>query len=540
MARISDMKIWFRLTLAIWFMLTLAWTGMILWESHTNRETAIAQAKEFSLSMHEATLAGLTGMMITGTVGQRDVFLDQIKQLSIIRDLKVIRGDAVTKQFGPGNAKDDIKPDAVEQQVFTTGKEYVEVQADEKGEFLRVVRPALAQHNYLGKDCLMCHQVEEKTALGLVSMKISLNNVNAAVAAQRVKSLLAALVISIPLLTFIYLFIRNFVTHPIDKMVSGLRDIASGEGDLTRRLEVKGQDEIGQASSVFNDMMLKFSGLVRHVGESAGQVSTAARDLVNGAEKVASSSTQQHAMADKAADAVEKIVSSISDIAHSTDQVHVQSQESERRSLEGTRSLDKLVGEVEMVENTVRQIADSVSQFVASMEAITGMTREVRDIADQTNLLALNAAIEAARAGEQGRGFAVVADEVRKLAEKSAASASEIDTVTRGLTEQSEAVRHAIDEGLSHIASSQKSVETVADVLTSAASSVTEVGQGLDTIAAATEEQRRVFTEVAKTIEAIAAMARENNTASDQTAAAAHALQTLANNLQNAVGRFRT
>lgn len=111
------MKIWLRLTIAIWVMLLLAWTGMILWESHSSRETAIEQAKEFSLSMHESTLAGLTGMMITGTVGQREVFLDQIKQLSIIRDLKVIRGDAVSKQFGPGNGKDDVKADEVEQKV---------------------------------------------------------------------------------------------------------------------------------------------------------------------------------------------------------------------------------------------------------------------------------------------------------------------------------------------------------------------------------------------------------------------------------------
>ncbi|MDK9724391.1 MAG: methyl-accepting chemotaxis protein [Sterolibacteriaceae bacterium MAG5] len=521
-------------------MLIVAWGSMIFWESSVNRQTAIEQAQSFSLSMHEATLAGLTGMMITGTVGQREVFLDQIKQLSIIRDLKVLRGEGVTKMFGPGTAKDETHPDAVEQQVMNTGKEFIDVQSDAKGEFLRVVRPALALKNYLGKDCIMCHQVPEKTVLGVVSMKISLDHVNAAVSAQRIKSLLAALVISLPLLAFIWLFIRNVVTVPLEHMVAGLRDIASGEGDLTRRLEVRGNDEIGQASSVFNDMMAKFGSLVRQVGESASQVSSAAHNLSESANTVSEGSHRQDEMSTSAADSVEQVVSSISDIAHSTERVHEQSRESERRSAEGNQSLSKLIGEVGMVESTVKQIADSVTEFVTSTAAITNMTREVKDIADQTNLLALNAAIEAARAGEQGRGFAVVADEVRKLAEKSSASASEIDTITRSLTQQSDAVRQSIENGLSHIASSQKSVETVAEVLAAASTSVTEVGHGLDTIAAATEEQRRAFTEVATTIEAIAAMARENSQAVEQTSASAHQLESLANNLQSAVGRFKT
>lgn len=110
--RFADMKIWMRLTAAIWLMLVIAWTGMIFWESKVNRETAIDQAKQFSLSMHEATMSGLTGMMITGTIGQREVFLDQIKQLSIINDLKVIRAEAVSKMFGPGNGKEQA--DALE------------------------------------------------------------------------------------------------------------------------------------------------------------------------------------------------------------------------------------------------------------------------------------------------------------------------------------------------------------------------------------------------------------------------------------------
>jgi methyl-accepting chemotaxis protein len=451
----------------------------------------------------------------------------------------VIRGDAVIKIFGPGNAA-ETKTDEIEQQVLKTGQEYSDVQSDDKGEYLRVVRPALASTNYLGKNCIMCHQVPEKTVLGIVSMKISLDHVEEALSAQRIKSLLAALTVSLFMLGIIWFFVRNVVTVPLEKMVAGLRDIASGEGDLTRRLEVKGKDEVGEASSVFNDMMCKFSELVRHVGDSAGRVSSAAHGLTVSANTVSDGSHRQDEMSTAAAGAVESVVSSISDIAHSTERVHEQSRESERRSAEGNQSLSKLIGEVSMVESTVKQIAESVTQFVTSTAAITNMTREVKDIADQTNLLALNAAIEAARAGEQGRGFAVVADEVRKLAEKSSASASEIDTITRSLTQQSDAVAHAIENGLAHIASSQKSVETVAEVLAAASSSVTDVGHGLDTIAAATEEQRRVFTDVAHNIESIAAMARENSTAVEQTSASARQLEELANNLQSAVGRFKT
>ncbi len=540
MTHISDLKIWVRLTAAISIMLAIAGTAMIFWESYVNRQTAISQAREFSLSMHEATMAGLTGMMLTGTVGQREVFLDQIKQLSVIRDLKVIRGESVSKIFGPGNAKDAGASDEIEKQVLASGQEFNAVQSDANGEYLRVVRPALASKNYLGKDCIACHQVPEKTVLGAVSMKISLNHVNEAVAAQRIKSLLAAIVIGIPLLAFIYLFIRNFITGPLDKMVAGLRDISSGEGDLTRRLEIRSKDEIGDAAEAFNRMMEKFSALVRHVSESAGQVSAAAHTLSTSAGQVAASSTQQDAKSSAAAMAVEQMLASIGSIAQGMEKVHEQSRESLRRSGEGNESLSRLIGEVGQVEATVKEIAESVTEFVRSTESITNMTRQVKDIADQTNLLALNAAIEAARAGEQGRGFAVVADEVRKLAEKSSASASEIDAVTHTLAQQAEVVRRSIESGLDHIASSQSSMNTVAEVLASASTSVTEVGRGLDAIASATDEQRRVSGEVAQNIESIASMSRDNAQAVEQTATSAQEMEALADKLQGTVGRFHT
>jgi methyl-accepting chemotaxis protein len=537
--RFTDLKIWMRLTAAIWLMLVIAWTSMIFWESKVNRDTAIEQAKQFSLSMHEATMAGLTGMMITGTVGQREVFLDQIKQLSIIRDLKVLRGEGVTKIFGPGTAT-DAATDPIEQQVLNSGKEFVEIQNDGQGEYLRVVRPTLASKNYLGKDCILCHQVPEQTVLGAVSMKVSLDNVNAAVATQRIKSLLAAIAVSIPLLAFIYLFVTKVVTRPLDEMVDGLRAIASGEGDLTRRLAVKSNDEIGQASAVFNDMMANFASLVRQVGESASHVSGAAHDLVTGAKQVADSSHRQYEKSSAVTEAVERMVNSIVEVADNTERVHQQSMESQARSQEGTQTLERLIAEIGRVKGAVNEMAGAVNEFVSSTASITNMTREVKDIADQTNLLALNAAIEAARAGEQGRGFAVVADEVRKLAEKSAGSANEIDSITRMLNSKSDIVSRSIAEGLTDIASSEQSLEAVANAISGANRSVEEVGSGLDVIAGATEEQRRVSTDAFTNIEAIAAMARDNSQAVEQTANSAQRLESLAKELQGTVGRFRT
>ncbi|MDO8892422.1 MAG: methyl-accepting chemotaxis protein [Sulfurimicrobium sp.] len=537
---IHNLKIWIRLVGVIWLMLMLAWSGMILWASHSQRATAIEEAKSFSLAIHQMTMSSLTGMMITGTIAQRAVFLDQIKQADNITSLKVLRSEGVSKQFGPGNAEEGGM-DALEKQVMQNAKPYFQVLAANRQdeEILRAVIPVTAEKNYLGKDCLLCHTVPEGTVLGAVSMKISLDKVNKSVADFRAKIFLAAVLISIPLLAFIYLFIRRFVTKPLEEMAHGLHDIAAGEGDLTRRLKVRSADEIGEAADLFNQVMEKFGQLVHQVNNSALQVSAAARQLALGAQQVVDSSERQRDKSAATAAAVEEMAASISTVAQNTDEVQQLSEQSLERSHQGNESISMLVGEVDQVESAVKDIAAAVNEFTRSTASIHAMTRQVKDIAEQTNLLALNAAIEAARAGEQGRGFAVVADEVRKLAEKSSQSASQIDTVTQSLAQQSVTVDQAIERGLSHLLSSQDSMETVAIVLSEANSSVNAVGSKVADVAVITERQRSTSCEVAANVEAIAAMAAENSLAVGQTAKAAQHLEQLAESLQNTVSRFK-
>jgi methyl-accepting chemotaxis protein len=303
------------------------------------------------------------------------------------------------------------------------------------------------------------------------------------------------------------------------------------DGDLARRTPpISGP--VGDCATSFNELIETFQGIVGKVIYDASRVGDAADQLSSHAQGVAEGSDRQRTASENMVRTIEEMTAGVNAIAEHASQTAANAQEARGLSKEGAAIVTDASKEIERIARSVEQSAQVISALGERSEAISGIVKVIREIADQTNLLALNAAIEAARAGEQGRGFAVVADEVRKLAERTSSATSEISGMISAIQSETRVAIDSIRDGSDQAHAGAELARKAAGSLDRINAGAQETMEKIDGIAVAIAQQSREADNVVAHVREIMTMVDRNSNGASETLGEAQRLESLAANLQ--------
>jgi methyl-accepting chemotaxis protein len=347
----------------------------------------------------------------------------------------------------------------------------------------------------------------------------------------------ATFVLTIVLLVILTFYLNRIVIVPLVGLVGSSQRIA--DGDLTVRLDTGRGDEIGAVMRAMHEMAAKLGSIIGGVRSASDTIGEAARQMSVATNQVSTATEAQAQASAASAAALEEVTVSINEVSTLAGETEASSQKTSRLTEESVAAIRAAVDEIESMAGAIGASSEQVAGLVKRSEEVGGIAGVIREIADQTNLLALNAAIEAARAGEQGRGFAVVADEVRKLAERTAKATHEIAQVigqiqdeTRQTVSSMEAVAPKIQHGLAKVSAVSGMLDTISAEATDSRTRALEVAN-------ATREQAAAANEVAKNVEHVAQMTEETNTTMRANVENAARLQQMAQGLRQQVAYFK-
>ena len=338
---------------------------------------------------------------------------------------------------------------------------------------------------------------------------------------------------------FVAAFITRGITKPLCQAAVAMEDIAEGEGDLTRRLDEQGKNEITMLARSFNKFAEKVRSLVADVARHTEHVASASEEMSSITRLTNDGVNKQRSEIDQVASAMNEMTATVQEVAKNATAASTSATNADAETVSGKRVVLATIEAINSLATEVDSATTVIKQLEQQSENIGGVLDVIKAIAEQTNLLALNAAIEAARAGEQGRGFAVVADEVRTLASRTQQSTQEIETM---IAQLQSGTRHAVEVMEKGHHAAQASVEQAAEAGTSLEKITTAVATISDMntqIASAAEEQSAVAEEINRNVVNINNMAEDVTHGADQTSTASQSLAELASQLQGLVRQFK-
>ena len=351
------------------------------------------------------------------------------------------------------------------------------------------------------------------------------------------QTLVVALALALCLL--LVLGFPTLVTRPLQQLLQRIEQIADGDGDLRPRLEVSSRDELGRLGLAFNRFLDKLQPLIREVGRVTGEVADSARRLSGMAAANDQLIGREHLAVDQVSTAATQMSAAVNEVARSAQNAAEAAQLADEQSRQGAEVVGATIGSIRALARDVESASERIRTLEHEAQQIGAVLAVIKGIADQTNLLALNAAIEAARAGEQGRGFAVVADEVRALAGRTQNSTNDIQQMIERLQQGVHNAVTAMQAGSQQARDSVERAAGVDQAIGRTGESVQRINDMAAQIATACEEQSSVTEEIARNISDIRDLSNQAAQTSGESTQASEHLSALSEGLAQLVGRFR-
>lgn len=365
-----------------------------------------------------------------------------------------------------------------------------------------------------------------------------IDDIDATFASQRNTLIIEAFITTIAIIFFSYIIGKSIII-PTRAASDLMKDIAQGEGDLTRTLDNKGSDEVSRLAHYFNEFTKKMRVSLSDVSENSDQVLEHAESVANASQSAQSLTQNQNDITAQVATAMEQMTSQIRDVSNNANSAEQAANDARVNTTAGKDIVSNTIVQMQSLSSNIDEVSQVIASLASESDNIGSVLDVIRGIAEQTNLLALNAAIEAARAGEQGRGFAVVADEVRTLANRTEQSTNEIQKMIQKL-------QSGAQEAVSAVKISQNISSQAVEQTSKADDSLSEIDRLMEVIsemntqiARATEQQTQAADEVNLRINDLAGMTDESLATSEQLSEASLQLKSSSNNMSEVVGRFK-
>ena len=475
-------------------------------------------------------------LMVTGQISEpsnRKLIMSKIGSAENVKNVQFARAKAVADQFGAGLPEEQVKTDA-QRQAIDSRKTSVTFMDDERGaQVLRVVTPYPASKNFHGTDCTTCHVVPEGTVLGVSEMTIDMRSEHDRINSMEAKTIGGQIALHVFLFFFIGFCVKRYVRHPVQIVGKEFRNIM--EGNLDTELDISIHDEMGSLLCEIQTMQCYLRTMVDEIVTPVMQMQGRIVDMDSRVSSVADNVVNEQDHIQQIASTMEEFSQSIAEVASmAADSLNDARAMQEIILANADRMQNQINPAMSKVVDTVQTSGKTIADLGAAIQKIGTIANAIKDIAEQTNLLALNAAIEAARAGEQGRGFAVVADEVRKLAERTATSTKDIASTIGEINMISENAVKSMQGVAGDVEAGVALVHKNSDGLKIIKSAMIKVDERMVHIASASKEQSAASESVANSVERVTGLVDNNAHSAKDAKAAAEELARSAEELKRA------